>query len=727
MNLSRLTDWRPDPAALKGAARAAIIIPICFGLVTHFIDSDDAPVFAAFGSFAVLVFVDFGGRTRQRLVAYLGLGLVGVVLITLGTLCSSHMLLSTAVTAAVTFVIFFSGVINGYLAAARTAAVLLLVLPVMIPGTPADIGDRLIGWGVACGISIPAVFLLWKLPWNAELRKGCSAACLAMARLIEKPDDADLRDEANDSIAAVRQRFLASPHRPNGPTGPTAAIAGLIEQLGWTVSQFFRDGPSMGDPGGPDVIRTRKECAATMRRTSDVILGGEGSVSTTKIDEARQELIQNFSERAGGKDHADELLKVDLARTFRLRLLSFSVADAAGFANVATGEKPAPGALGQRWLSILGKQRRQAVATEHLIADHISLRSAWFRNSVRGGIGIALAVLVAELVNADNAFWVVLGTLSVLRSNAIGTEASVMSALRGTIVGIVIGAAVIALIGEHQYLLWIALPLTVLGAAYASAAISFAAGQAAFSVMVMVLFNLIAPIGVEVGLVRIIDVGIGCAVSLAVGLLLWPRGARELVRRSLGDAYESASRLVSNRVRAAIKGETSERLDPVRNDAVASIDRLDAALRQRLEESSAAHVDAESLVALTACVSRLLRTSHAFRMMVLMPWYEPVPAAMADQIVELDERVAAWYTDCAQAFRGSGQIPRPDSKPADYADSALDLIGGASNEKELHAALSGAWVLQGLEYLLDLEKRVADHADQIFTASEARKTGPQLG
>ncbi|MGB0121343.1 MAG: FUSC family protein [Solirubrobacterales bacterium] len=727
MNLSRLTDWRPDPAALKGAARAAIIMPLCFGLVSHFVAGEHAPVFAAFGSFAVLVFVDFGGRTRQRLIAYLGLALVGAVLITLGTLCSGHLLLSTAVTAAVTFIIFFSGVINGYLAAARTAAVLLIVLPVMIPGAPADIGDRLIGWGVACAISIPAVFLLWKLPWNAELRKGCSAACQSMARLIEKPDDLELRDETNRSIVAVRQRFLASPHRPTGPTGPTAAIAGLIEQLGWTVSQFFREGPAMDDPAGPEVIRTRNECAATMRRTSDVILGAEGSVSTTGIDEARHDLIQTFSQRVGQGGRSDESLRVDLARTFRLRLLSFSVADAARFANVATGEKPAPGALGQRWLSVLGRQGRNAVATERLIAEHISPRSAWFRNSIRGGVGIALAVLVAQLVNADNAFWVVLGTLSVLRSNAIGTEGSIVSALRGTVVGIVIGSAVIALIGEHQYLLWVALPLTVLVAAYASAAISFAAGQAAFSVLVMVLFNLIAPIGVEVGLVRIIDVGIGCAVSLAVGLLLWPRGARELVRYSLADAYESASRLVSNRVRAAIKGETSDRFDPARNEAVAATDRLDAALRQRLDESSAAHVDAESLVALTACASRLLRTSHAFRMMVLMPWYEPVPAAIAGQIIKLDERIAAWYVACAQAFRGTGAIPRPDPEPVDYADSALDLIGRAGNEKELHAALSGAWVLQGLEYLLFLERRVAVQADRLFATKEEQKADRQVG
>jgi hypothetical protein len=40
----------------------------------------------------------------------------------------------------------------------------------------------------------------------------------------------------------------------------------------------------------------------------------------------------------------------------------------------------------------------------------------------------------------QHGFWVVLGTLSVLRSNALGTGRSILSALAGTAVGILAGA-----------------------------------------------------------------------------------------------------------------------------------------------------------------------------------------------------------------------------------------------------------------------------------------------
>src|SRR5204863_243299 len=77
----------------------------------------------------------------------------------------------------------------------------------------------------------------------------------------------------------------------------------------------------------------------------------------------------------------------------------------------------------------------------------------------------------------------------------------------------------------------------ILLAAYAPRAISFAAGQAGFTVTLFVLFNIIQPVGWRVGLIRIEDVAIGFAISLGVGLLFWPRGAAALLREDLAAAY----------------------------------------------------------------------------------------------------------------------------------------------------------------------------------------------
>jgi uncharacterized membrane protein YccC len=76
-------------------------------------------------------------------------------------------------------------------------------------------------------------------------------------------------------------------------------------------------------------------------------------------------------------------------------------------------------------------------------------------------------------------------------------------------------------------------------AAYTPTAVHFVVGQAAFTILVIVLFNLIAPAGWTIGLVRVEDIALGAGVSVVAGLLLWPRGARADLRRALAQLYRA--------------------------------------------------------------------------------------------------------------------------------------------------------------------------------------------
>src|SRR5207244_1655450 len=195
--------------------------------------------------------------------------------------------------------------------------------------------------------------------------------------------------------------------------------------------------------------------------------------------------------------------------------------------------------------------------TERFAVEHTGGSSIWFRNSIRGAAGLAIAVYIAQRSGLQHSFWVVLGTLSVLRSNALGTGWSILSALAGTAVGILVGALLVIAIGTHETVLWAVLPVAILLAAYAPRAISFAAGQAGFTVVLFVLFNLIQPVGWTVGLIRIEDVAIGFAISLGVGLLFWPRGAGALLREDLAAAYGRGADYVVATARQLIEGGDS--------------------------------------------------------------------------------------------------------------------------------------------------------------------------
>ena len=132
--LRELRAWRPsDPGrfALRGAVRAAVVLPVALALGRWMGDGQTA-LFAAFGTLALLVFVDFGGPRPVRLLAYLALAAVGSVLIAIGTLCSQEPAAAAIAMGVLGFLILFSGIVNGYFAAAASATLLSFIVPVMV-------------------------------------------------------------------------------------------------------------------------------------------------------------------------------------------------------------------------------------------------------------------------------------------------------------------------------------------------------------------------------------------------------------------------------------------------------------------------------------------------------------------------------------------------------------------------------------------------------------------
>src|SRR5258707_9113087 len=168
---------------------------------------------------------------------------------------------------------------------------------------------------------------------------------------------------------------------------------------------------------------------------------------------------------------------------------------------------------------------------------HLEAPSTVLQDSLRIAIGLALAVFVARSLGISHAFWVVLGTIQVLRSTALGTGRTVILAVVGNAIGVIVGGLFVVLAGNHPAIMWTAFPIAVFGAAYAATTIGLAASQAAFSILLIIVFNLISPAGWQVGLVRIEDLLVGAFISLVVGVLLWPRGARRDLAHALASVY----------------------------------------------------------------------------------------------------------------------------------------------------------------------------------------------
>jgi uncharacterized membrane protein YccC len=705
----------PGLFSLKRAARAAVVMPAVFAFADNVIQDQQTTLISALGSFAILVFADFGGPRRTRLAAYLALMVAGAALITLGTLCSQTPWLAVVAMAVVGFLILLAGVISGYFAAARFPALLSFILPLSVPAPPSAIPARLEGWALAAAVGIGATMLLWPSQPRDRLRAAAARATRALADLVgsEPSGDpstiADRADAASAAVGEFRHSFVATPDRPTGPAGSTEALAFLVDELDWLLSIAAppdRRIEARSEPCHEENSEVIAAVVAVLCASAANLDGERRQPDLGRLDRAREAVARTLAQRVVELPGPEEVaLPATVGPSFRMRELSFAAREVGLNALRASGAAT-PGAEGDSH----ARQAQSALqATQKLVASHASRRSASFRNSLRGAAGLTVAVLIGQLADLQHSFWVVLATLSVLRSNALGTGATVLQALAGTAAGIVVGGALVAATGSDEPVLWTLLPPAILLGAYAPRAISFAAGQAGFTVVVLIVFNIIQPTGWTVGLVRVEDVAVGMAVSLAVGLLFWPRGVRDLLRESLAAAYATSADYVSSAASglvgagAARGPETAAQ--PAREIARGAANRLDDAFREYLAESSARRANLEDVSTLVAGTTRVRLAAYSLSMLTPAPGGGPRLDQCADALAADVDAVRSWYVSLADALVEPTATPPPHARDDHTATTVVRCVRHAlatGDDSIVGPAVSLLWASQHLDNLHEL-------------------------
>ena len=687
-----------NAAALKTAVRAAIVIPSVFAFTDKVIARPQVSLLAAFGSFAMLVLTEFVGPWRSRLTAYLGLGCVGALYITLGTLASRTPWIGAVAMAVVGFVTLFSGVLGGYVAAGATGAILTFVLPVTIPVPNSFISDRLEGWGIAVGVGTLAVMLLWPPRTRADLSRLAAGAVRALADFL---DGNASEEDTRHSVKQLARAFLGSQHRPTGPTGPTAALASIPDELDWLLSFVT---PKL-DVACPEDSEAVAAAVAVLRASADRLEGQDLHPDLARLDAARDAVARALLRRLPDTPDFDSF-----ENPFRIRVATFSARQICAYAMLATGaDVPELDEIDIAQQETTGGMLKRLQRTA---VEHASISSVWFQNGVRGAAGLGLAVYIAQSAGLQHGFWVVLGTLSVLRSNALGTGWSIVSALAGTAVGIVVGAALVTAIGTNEWVLWIVLPFAIVLAAYAPRAISFAAGQAGFTVVLFILFNLIQPVGWRVGVVRVEDVAIGFAISLGVGLLFWPRGAASLLRRELAESFARAIDAVVITARELIGGgDDSGR---AARAADVALHRLDDAFRQYLTERVATEFNIEDVAALVGAASRVRRAAQSLASI----------GRMANTSVRLERcgrnldrelhALQSWYLSLGYALINERPVPPPHIRDDEGRALLLECVRDAVRTGDKDTTMGAVvllWTSQHIDNLWRLEGHLSERVN----------------
>ncbi|WP_330455714.1 FUSC family protein [Streptomyces sp. NBC_00820] len=721
ISAARAGEWLrsrdPELAATRRACRTALVMPALFALCSQVFHSRVMASYAAFASFSMLLLVEFTGPMVQRLRAHLSLAVAWAVLICLGTAAAPRMWLAVVVTVVVGFLVLFSGVVSSVLAGSATALLLAFILPVTTPAPLSQLPDRLAGAGLAAAAATLAICLLWPRPAGDPVAPPAARVCRAAAEQLRTeaayldggsaaPDVARCRAAADGTEAAaadLRRAFDATPYRPTGLSATSRALVRLVDELTW-LHGILNDTADYSD-GLP---RRDVTARAARRAAADVLDAAAGLLGDLRADTSGLRSSAAALRSALDRMEDSSTTRLPAARpgtvaevygfltaldlSFRAHELGFAVLQIA--ANVQEAAAAEQRSWPERLLGLEPDDPTGPLAAAAARAKaHLERHSLWLHNSLRGAVGLGIAVALADVTSVQHSFWVLLGTLSVLRSNALNTGQNAVRAIMGTVVGSVVGAGLLRLIGHHGTVLWFLLPLAVLLTGIAPAVISFAAGQAAFTVTLVVLFNIDQNPDWHIVLLRIEDIALGCGVSVLVALFFWPRGAAAAVDHALADAYTDSARYLTSTVEYAV-GSASGPIGPEQalragQEAAASARRLDDAFRNYLAERGSKPLPLADMTTLVTGVVGLRLAADA----VLSLWRhadDPRPGAERAEdrhtLLAATTRVTGWFTALAATLEDHTALPDPvESDPA-LATRLADAIFRAMHGDQARAA-----------------------------------------
>jgi uncharacterized membrane protein YccC len=593
-------------------------------------------MFAIFGSVALLVIVDFPGNRPARAVAYGGLGFNGAVLITIGSLVAPTPWLAVTLMFVLGVAVTFSGVLSEIVAAGQRSTLLTFVLPVCTP--PGPIPDRLLGWAIALAVGVPAALFLFPPRHHDDLRRHAAEVCRTLADRL----DGDATDEQlSAAMGALRANFLGADFRPVGLTAGSRALVRVVDDLQWLSDRVTdTSGELLAQMRAP-VVRVLRDSALVLttspsagrdvyRADLGAALGEQKAVAQSRY---RDDIVEIL-----GEDNNATAIAVGRKLLTR-RTISAAVGATGRTIGVAAAADARP-----VWARVLGRRLPHSGASDRVMGESealaylttgfVATRAVVVRNSVRTGLGLAIAVAITHVFPVEHGFWVVLGAMSVLRSSALTTGTRVVRAVIGTGLGFLLGVVFIELMGVEPAVMWVMLPIVAFGSAYVPEVASFIAGQAMFTMMVLIIFNLIVPTGWSVGLIRVEDVVVGALVGVVVSVLLWPRGATASVARAVEAARVVGGTYLTAAVRRVTRGASeaaNDRVFALGSDAMSASRTLDDAVRQYLSESGSS-TDHRSPVIRSA--NRAIRLRNAAELIADVP---PPPLEPYSQIRDILE------------------------------------------------------------------------------------------
>ncbi|SIR73867.1 FUSC family protein [Micromonospora avicenniae] len=551
----------PGYVVLRRAARLTLVASIGFYGGRYGAGDPTLATYALFGAVSMGAFTQLPGPPGERARILLLALPAAWVLISVGTVLAGNVWAASGGMLVIGFTVAFAGTGGPRLAGLVGALQLFYILASFPPYQPDTLPQRLIGVTLAVVLLAIAEVLLWPDPVPVSYRQRVTHAVNRLAALLDGTtrllsgtggdprERTAWQEQAAESVARLRLAEFPSAERPTGSAlrdrglrGCEAALRGMVVK----VRRILTEAPAQ-PPASLPTARLLRACTDATRAAGVTLQRGGPPASLDDLDAA-----VGVSERAFPTTSADlPRLCLDagaLGLADQVRILALCARAAVGIPT--SDEHPAVAA----YQGVVGSVRQRGWRLYwRQFGAHLTFRSALFQTALRLAVALAAARVIAGVLPLQHGFWVLLATLTVLRTSAVDTRTALRPAVLGTIAGaLASGALMLFVNGSIVYV--VALPVTMVLAFTLGRLLGPSWAQALFTLLLTFVFAQLAPAGPQLAEARLVNVLVGAAVGILAGVLVWPRGARHDLRRNTASYLRAIGDLVEQAVEGTLGG-----------------------------------------------------------------------------------------------------------------------------------------------------------------------------
>lgn len=452
------------------------------------------------------------------------------------------------------------------------------------------------------------------------------------------------------------------------------SVVALVEQL--SISSDHRLFPQVQR----EIQQGMEQLAAALQQISKAIAKGNTSVHLDDLNRAMEALehrqqalrtqLNNRTIAVRAEDYTELISLSKIAATLR-RLAEQVHSDAE---LIAALQRPDARRIAQPKIP---RPRLPALSSIlESLEENLTFHSVLFRHALRLAIVATIAEVLASILHLSTGYWITLTAVVALKPNYGGTSQTTLQRVLGTVLGGIIGIAIVTLIHNSWAIGGCLLLLIV--TAMAVRPLSFSLFITLLTPAIILLVNMTSNGGWQIGVLRIVDSLAGGLLALLGSYLLFPRWERQQLPAQLATTIRANLAYFQQATANYLnlnQGSSADLLAGERRQAALENANAAAAAQRLFSEPRHVRGDIEPIATLILYLRRFFNsvTTLAEHRRELRGEYQcPDLKQFADAIVQVQENLA----DALQQRQPPRSLPDFNS----YLEAIHDRV------EQLHAA-----------------------------------------